>query len=287
MSPPRLGALVRALRLRQWVKNILVAAAPVAASTLDEGATLARTIAAFVIFVAASGTTYLFNDVADVQIDQLHPTKRRRPIAAEEISLRFALQVAAILGIGSVVGATLLAWQFGVVIAIYLGVNLAYSAGLKRWPAVELAAIASGFVLRAVGGGAATDTPLSAWFVVVVCAASLFVVAGKRSAELIRTAGNGGRPVLQHYTANQLRLLRAVTAAVALVAYSLWVVNQDLAIEWLAALSLLPFGGALARYSTAIEAGRGEDPEDIALGDRGFQLMCVGWIVIYGVAVYG
>lgn len=287
MSPQRFGALVRASRPRQWVKNVLVAAAPVAASTLDEGATLARTIAAFVIFVAASGSTYLFNDAADVQIDQTHPTKRHRPIASGQISVGFALQAAAALGIGSVAGATLLAWQFGVVIAVYLGVNLAYSAGLKHWPAVELAAIASGFVLRAVGGGAATDTPLSAWFVVVVCAASLFVVAGKRSAELIRTAGSGGRSVLRHYTAHQLRLLRALTAGVALVAYSLWVLNQELAIDWLAALSLLPFGGALARYSIAIEAGRGEDPEDIALGDRGFQLMCVTWVVIYGVAVYG
>ena len=287
MSPSPAASLVRALRPRQWVKNVLVAAAPVAASTLDDGSTLVRTIAAFAIFIAASGSTYLFNDAADVDIDRSHPTKRHRPIASGHVSIGLALRAAGVLGAGAIAAAWLLAWQFGVVVAAYLAINLAYTAGVKHLPAVELAAIASGFVLRAIGGGASTNTPLSAWFIVVVCSASLFIVAGKRSAELIRTAGAGGRLVLRHYSVRQLQLVRAVAAGTAVVAYALWVLNQNLAIDWLAGLSLLPFGGALGRYSTAIEAGRGEDPEDIALGDRGFQLMCACWLLIYGAAVYG
>ena len=123
---------------------------------------------------------------------------------------------------------------------------------------------------------------------VVVCSASLFVVAGKRSAELRRTADKGaGRPVLTHYTPAGLRAFRAVTAGTAVVAYALWVLDQDLAIGWLAALSLLPFAGALARYSAAIERGLGEDPEDIVLGDRPFQLIGLCWLVVYGVGLYG
>ena len=288
MSLPAPGALLRALRPRQWMKNVLVAAAPVAAGSLDEGEVLGRTIAAVAVFIAAAGATYLVNDSADVDIDRMHPTKRRRPIASGAVSVSQARTTAGVLAIGALVGAAILHWSYLVIIAIYLTINLWYSGGMKHIPVLELGAIASGFILRAVGGGAATRTPLSAWFVVVVCAASLFVVAGKRSAELGRTAGNGeGRSVLGHYTPAGLRAFRAVTAGTAVVAYALWVLDQDLAIGWLAAVSLLPFAGALARYSTAIERGLGEDPEDIVLGDRPFQIIGLCWLVVYGVGLYG
>lgn len=288
MTLPAPGALVRALRPRQWMKNVLVAAAPVAAGSLDEGEVVGRTIAAVGVFIAAAGATYLVNDAADVEIDRAHPTKRQRPIASGAVSVSQARVSAATLAVAALAGAALLHWSYLAIIAAYLAINVWYSGGMKHIPVVELGAIASGFILRAVGGGAATRTPLSAWFVVVVCAASLFVVAGKRSAELRRTADNGaGRPVLGHYTASGLRGFRAVTAATAVVAYALWVLDQDLAIGWLAALSLLPFAGALARYSAAIERGLGEDPEDIVLGDRPFQVVGLCWLVVYGVGLYG
>ena len=287
MSLPAPGALLRALRPRQWMKNVLVAAAPVAAGALDEGEVIGRTVGAIAVFIAAAGATYLVNDAADVEIDQAHPTKQRRPIAAGAVTVTQARVTAGILAVGALVGAALLHWSYAVVIAIYLGVNAWYSGGMKHIPGLELGAIASGFILRAIGGGAATRIPLSAWFIVVVCAASLFVVAGKRSAELRRTAGNGGRRVLTHYSVRGLRGFRAVTAATAVIAYALWVLDQDLAIGWLAAISLVPFAGALARYSAAIEAGLGEDPEDIVLGDRAFQLIGLCWLIVYGVGLYG
>ena len=288
MSLPAPGALLRALRPRQWMKNVLVGAAPVAAGGLDDGEVLGRTIAAVAVFIAAAGATYLVNDAADVDIDRTHPTKRNRPIASGAVSVPQARGTAALLAVAALAGAAALHWSYLVIIAIYLAINAWYSGGMKHIPVLELGAIASGFILRAIGGGAATRIPLSAWFVVVVCSASLFVVAGKRSAELRRTADNGaGRPVLTHYTPAGLRAFRAVTAGTAVVAYALWVLDQDLAIGWLAALSLLPFAGALGRYSAAIERGLGEDPEDIVLGDRPFQLIGLCWLVVYGVGLYG
>lgn len=288
MSLPAAGALLRALRPRQWMKNALVAAAPVAAGSLDEAGVVGRTVAAVVVFIAAAGATYLVNDAADAHIDQRHPTKRHRPVAAGAVTPRQARATAAVLAAGALAGAALLHWSYLAIVASYLAINAWYSGGMKHLPVVELGAIAAGFILRAVGGGAATRTPLSAWFVVVVCAASLFVVAGKRSAELRRTADNGaGRPVLRHYSPAGLRAFRAVTAATAVVAYALWVLDQDQAIGWLAAVSLLPFAGALARYSAAIERGLGEDPEDIVLADRPFQALGLCWLVVYGVGLYG
>ncbi len=286
MNLPAPAALLRALRPRQWVKNALVVAAPVAAGSLGEAGVLARTVAAVFVFIAAAGSTYLMNDAADVEVDRAHPRKRHRPIASGAISTAQARTVAGMLAVGALVAAAALAWPYAVVIAAYLAINVWYSNGMKHIPALELGAIASGFILRAIGGGAATRTPLSAWFVVVVCAASLFVVAGKRSAELARTGGKGGRQVLRHYSASGLRALRAVSAAVAVVAYALWVFDQDLAVDWLAALSLVPFAGALARYSTVIEQGLGEDPEDIVLGDHPFQALALSWVLVYVVGVY-
>lgn len=287
MTRSRPTALVRALRPRQWIKNVLVAAAPVAAGSLDEADTFWRTLAAIVLFIAASGSTYLFNDAADVDVDRAHPTKRHRPIAAGLIPVHTARVTAAALATAALGGAFAIRWPFGLVILAYLAVNLSYSAGMKHWPGVELAAIASGFVLRAVGGGAATETPLSAWFVVVVCGVSLFVVVGKRIAELRRTKGDGGRRVLARYDARALHGAQAVSAGGAVVAYVLWVLTQDLANAWLAAASLVPFTASLARYARAIESGLGEDPEDILLGDRAIQVIGVAWVVVYGLAVYG
>ncbi len=280
------AAVLTSLRPRQWVKNLLVAAAPIAASTLDNGPTALRTLAAAVVFVGAAGATYLVNDAADVALDREHPTKRLRPIAAGQLSITTARMIAAGLAAGAVATALLLGWEFGLLVGVYLAINAWYSAGMKNIPGVELGAIASGFVLRAVGGGAATNTPLSLWFVLVVIAGSLFVVAGKRSAELARTGGVGGRRVLARYSSQMLLIVRAVSAAVAVVAYSVWVFAQDIATGWLAAVSLLPFAGALARYSAVIEAGRGEDPEDVFLSDRIFQVLAAAWVIVYGAAVY-
>lgn len=279
-------AFLAALRPRQWVKNVLVAAAPAAAGGLDQLEVLARTAGAIGVFVAAAGCTYLFNDAADVEADRAHPTKRHRPVAAGTISAATARLGAVVLAVGALGAGTALAWEFGAVIGTYLAINAAYSAGMKHVPGVELAAIASGFVLRAIGGGAATAIPLSGWFVAVVCATALFVVAGKRSAELARTGGQGGRRVLAHYDIASLRALRAATAGAAVVAYAFWVIAQDLAITWLAAASLFPFAAGLARYAGAVDEGRGEDPEDIILGDRAIQVIGVAWVVVYGAAVY-
>ena len=287
MTLPRPSVVLRALRPKQWVKNLLVAAAPIAAGVLDEAEVAWRTMAGIALFTAAAGATYLFNDAVDVELDRTHPTKSMRPIAAGELDISTARWLAAVLGFGSVIVGGALAWGLGVVVAVYLLINVWYSLGMKHIPYVELGAIASGFVLRALAGGAVTSTPLSVWFVVVVCAGSLFVVAGKRGAELLRTGGEGGRDVLRYYSLKGLRLLRAVTASVAVVGYALWVFAQDIANGWLALLSLLPFAAAFARYSADIEAGRGEDPEDFMLGDRVFAGLVLAWCVIYGLAVYG
>lgn len=270
---------------------MLVIAAPAAASAVDSERVVFEVFVAALVFTLASAAVYLGNDLADVDVDRAHPTKRHRPIAAGTLSVATASRMGVALVVAAIVIAALLRPEFAVVIAVYLLINVGYSAGLKHQPYLELGIVAAGFVLRAVGGGVATDIALSRWFILVVCSGSLFIVVGKRSAELRRTADLAtrarARRVLAAYTPSRLHLLRAVCGGVAVLAYALWTVRTNEVVGWLALSSLFLFTAALARYSAAIDAGRGEDPEDIVLGDRVFQLIGLGWLLVYGGAVYG
>jgi len=180
----RTGAVLRAMRPRQWTKNLLVLAAPLAAGDLGEPGVLGPTLLAFVAFCAASSAMYLVNDCADVAADRLHPRKKDRPIAAGELSVRSALVIAAGLLLVSVGIAALTRWQFVVLLVAYVGLVLAYSVRLKHEPVIDLALVAAGFLMRAVAGGLAAGIPISDWFLMVAGFGSLFMVAGKRYSEL-------------------------------------------------------------------------------------------------------
>jgi decaprenyl-phosphate phosphoribosyltransferase len=176
--------LVVAVRPRQWLKNLLVFAAPLAAGSLLEPDVLRPSIVAFVSFCLMSSATYLVNDIRDVEADRAHPTKQLRPIAARQLAPAQALVAAIVLAL---VGFGLALWVgtglFGVLLA-YAVFTLAYSLGLKHEPVIELALLAMGFLLRAIAGGVAADLPISPWFLIVAGFGSLFMAAGKRYSEL-------------------------------------------------------------------------------------------------------
>jgi len=177
------SSLVAACRPRQWIKNLLVFAAPVAAGVIDQGDLLTDTLAAFVAFCLAASGTYLLNDALDVESDRLHPTKRNRPIAAGQVPVVLAYVVAAVLVVAALAIAFLTRSQLGWTIAAYLALTTAYSFWLKHVAILDVIAVASGFVLRAVAGAAATGVPISEWFFIVTSFGALFMVAGKRTGE--------------------------------------------------------------------------------------------------------
>ncbi len=200
--------VVREMRPRQWSKNILVFAAPAAASVLGHWSVLWRVVAAFLIFCAVASGHYLINDVLDAEQDRHHPTKRDRPVASGELPVPVALGTGVGLIVVGLVGAALLGpWGFVLVVASYLALSVSYSLWLKRQPVIELAVVASGFVLRAVAGGVVAHVYLSTWFLVFTSFAALFVVTGKRYAEHARLGEDRGshRSVLDEYTESFLR----------------------------------------------------------------------------------
>jgi len=221
----RLVNLARAVRARQWTKNLLVFVAPASAGVLSSAKDLLEALATFLIFCAAASAVYLVNDVMDASSDRLHPDKRHRPVASGALSSKLALPVAAaLMGAAEVAAAFVGPWSLSLVLSVYLGISFAYSLGLKRVPVVELVAVASGFVLRAIAGGVADHVPLSNWMLAVASFGALFVVTGKRSSEhaLMGDMGRAHRSVLATYTDSFLRSTLTLTATVTVTAYCLW-----------------------------------------------------------------
>jgi decaprenyl-phosphate phosphoribosyltransferase len=286
-------ALLVALRPRQWVKNLLVFAVPLAAGQLGDRDVLVDTTVAFLCFCAVASATYLVNDVRDRKSDRTHPRKRFRPIAAGDVPVRLALGLAAVLAVAGIVAAALSTYPgFLVTLSVYLAATLSYSFGLKHEPVVELVLIAAGFVLRATAGGTATGIPISPWFLTVAAFGSLFMAAGKRYSEFV-SLGSGGdqaRPALARYSATYLRFVWTISAGIVLTAYCLWafaVAVRDRGSLPLAAWSVVPFVLAVLRFALDIDRGDAGAPEDIALGDRVLQLAALAWLVMFGLGAIG
>lgn len=284
--------LLAAARPRQWVKNLLVFAAPAASGGLFEMDVGLRAVGAFVAFCLVASGVYFLNDVRDVEEDRLHPRKRERPIAAGLVSPVAARAT----GISLLVTGALLAARTEprllVVLAVYLIITSAYTFGVKRVAVVELGAVSSGFILRAVAGGVAASVPISAWFLIVTSFASLFMVAGKRQGEFIHMGEARGdtRQSLRAYTLGYLRSVWVLSASVTVTAYCLWAFEQSEASGGsvpLHEISIAPFVLALLKYALTIEAGDAGAPEEVVLADRAILGAGLVWAVLYGAAVYG
>ena len=278
------------MRPRQWVKNLLVFAAPAAAGVLDQRIEAAHAVVAFVSFCLAASATYLWNDVADREADRQHPRKRHRPVAAGTLSPAAATVAGVVLLAAGLALSLTATWQLTVTVALYVALTTTYSLALKNVAVVDLVVIAAGFVLRAIGGAAATSVPVSNWFFIVTSFGSLFVVAGKRSGETTDLAGQVGqvRVTLAAYPAGFLRQVRALSSAVMLVAYCLWAFEQAAVVDLripLYELSIVPFTMAALRYEMLLEAGGGAAPEELFFRDRGLQLAMVAWAVTFGAAL--
>ena len=290
-----LVALVVAMRPRQWAKNVLVFAAPLAAGQLFDLDVLLPSLGAFVAFCLISSATYLINDARDVETDRRHPKKAHRPIAAGHLSTTTAVIAAVILAVAAIALSFVISTALVGVVVAYAVFTLAYSLALKHEPVIELALLAMGFLLRAIAGGAASGLPISPWFLIVAGFGSLFMAAGKRYSELDRfdrdedaDAGTR-RKSLDGYTLSYLRFVWGIAAAVTITAYALWafdVAETPSSFPW-AEWSVLPFVLAILRYGVSIDRGRAEAPEDTALGDKVLLLLGLAWLVLFGLGALG
>jgi decaprenyl-phosphate phosphoribosyltransferase len=284
-------ALVRLARPKQWVKNVLVIAAPGAAGVLGEPKALWQTFVAFACFCFAASGIYFLNDALDVEADRRHPVKRFRPIAAGEVSVRTAYVGAAVL-MACAIGFSFFArWQLVLVVGAYIVLQILYGAWLKHEAVLDLACVAAGFVLRTIAGGVAVGVAISPWFLIVAGSASLFMVTGKRHAELVELgdAASGHRRALDMYSRSFLSYVRAVASSVTILAYCLWAFEKSSGVgnEMWFELSIVPFVLGILRYALLLEQGQGGAPEEVVLSDRVLLALGAVWAVFFAVAVHG
>jgi decaprenyl-phosphate phosphoribosyltransferase len=290
-QPSLFSGLVKTSRPKQWVKNVLVFAAPGAAGVIGESAPLRNTLTALVAFCFAASGTYFLNDAADVDSDRRHPKKRLRPVASGIVPVTTA----------RVVGVTLLAlgigisftarWQLAATVGAYIALTSLYSAVLKHIAVVDIVAVAAGFVLRAVAGATASDVPISNWFFIVASFGALFMVAGKRQAEGKQIGADAAqlRSTLGEYSEPYLAYLRSVSSSAVLMAYCLWAfekANEAVHSDPWYQISIGPFVLGVLRYALLIDKGQGAAPEDVVLGDRPLQVIGLLWVIAFGLGVY-
>lgn len=286
--------VVRAMRPKQWLKNVLVFAAPVAAGEITKSETFARSLIAFAAFSLAASGTYLLNDARDVEADRQHPTKRHRPIAAGVVPIGVAQALGVALLLAGLGVGFLATTGLAVTIGAYLVLTVTYTFWLKDQPILDIVAVAAGFVLRAIAGAAATKLPISEWFFIVTSFGALLMVTGKREGELkeLPDVAPRIRPTLGVYTESFLLFLRGVASAVVLIGYCLWAfesarnsVTTDASTIYFQ-LSIVPFAVAILRYALLIDQGAGGEPETLVLRDRPLQVVGIIWAIIYGYGVY-
>lgn len=280
----RLRAMIRISRPRQWPKNLLVAAAPLAAGVLGQPAVLTRTAMAAAAFLLASAAVYAANDVADAERDRAHPVKRSRPVAAGELPERQALALAAgcavlALAAGLASGGPLLS----AAVAGYLTISFLYSLGLKHVPGVEAVLVASGFLLRVLGGAAAARVDPSGWFLLVCSTGALGVAIAKRHTERVTLAGEAmrHRPVLQAYSAPALRLSQLAAAALMTGCYLRWAAGEVGGVRPWHLISAIPLAAALCRFTILTGRPTIRPVEDMIIRD-GAMLACeAAWLSLF------
>ena len=285
-----LPAIVRACRPRQWVKNVLVVAAPAAAGALVWPEVPERLIATFIAFCALSSSTYLLNDLHDSAEDRLHERRRTRPIAAGEVSPRLAVASAlALAASGLALAFVVRPWLAAVGVG-YLALTGSYTLWWRQVAVADIAAVASGFILRALAGAVATDVAVSRWFLAVTSFGALFLVAGKRYAEL-RASSSGAvttkRASLEEYSERYLLFVVGLAATVTTTAYCLWAFQRShqARLSWYE-LTVIPFVLWLLRYALLIDRGAGESPDELVLGDRFLMIVGAAWAALFVAGIY-
>jgi decaprenyl-phosphate phosphoribosyltransferase len=273
------------MRVPQWVKNCLLVVAPGASGTLFHHRVLANTAVAFVAFCLVASSMYILNDLRDVESDRQHPTKRFRAIASGDLAVGTAVTASAVLALAGFAVALAIRQPGGfyLILGLYVIETLSYIYLLKNTVIIELGLVASGFFLRSYGGAVASHIPVSTWFLIVVTFGALFLVVGKRSAEL-RHVGSVNRAVLAEYTTEFLHSALTLTATVVVTAYCLWAI--DTSSTGLSSikhdvipvrLSMVPVVLAILFIMRGAESGEGESPEDLLLKNRTVQVLALAW----------
>ncbi|MDD2734687.1 MAG: decaprenyl-phosphate phosphoribosyltransferase [Desulfuromonadaceae bacterium] len=274
------------LRVRQWLKNLMLFFAPFFGGTLFTGAPASRLLPPFGVFCLVSSATYICNDVFDQHNDRHHPDKRTRAIASGKISISSALFFAAFLLISSLLIAWNISSMFLAILIAYVALSLAYSVKLKEIILLDIFCISAGFLLRLQAGGVAFNVPISEWLFTSVFLLSVFLCMGKRLAEKQHLGEDARyhRKVLMAYPKNFLEGTMYMSGSSVLVTYAMYAISRH-SMLLLYSVPLCCFG--LLRYLFRIRSGKSGDPTESLVSDVPLMIIGVAWVSLVGWGIYG
>ena len=280
---------MKLMRIKHYLKNVLIFLPLVFSGELLDIHNLTNCIVGFIIFSFTSSIVYIINDIKDIENDEKHPIKKKRPLPLGTVSKEEAIILALVLG---VIAITLSIFVIGyeriiaiMLLLLYLAINVAYSFGLKKKPIVDIVILVAGFLIRVLYGAVITDIELSNWLYLTVISGAFYMGLGKRRNEILKQ-GDKSREVLKCYTKDFLDKNMYVCVALCIVFYSLWCVDPTTLLKtgnnlliWTVPVIMI----ILMKYSLDIEGDSYGDPVDVIVNDKILLLI----VLIYALFMFG
>jgi 4-hydroxybenzoate polyprenyltransferase len=283
---------ILSLRLYQWSKNLLVFAALIFAGQLFNIELLTKSILIFFLFSLVAGIVYVWNDVMDMDEDKLHPTKKFRPLASGKITPTVALVLSSFVLSTSLFVSYFISISLTIFLIAYIILNFFYSLKLKHVVILDILIVAVGYVLRAVAGGFVIQVEISPWLLVCTFFLALFLVVGKRRAELSQLKKNSPtfRPILLEYNSHILDQMIGVVTAATILGYALYTLDGQTVAKFgtYNLIYTVPFVvyGIFRYFYLIYKKDLGGSPESILIKDKHILVNVFFWIVTVIFIIY-
>lgn len=288
----KLISIIKLCRPQQWIKNTFLFLPIFFAGQFFNTTKLIDLVIGFIAFSVMSSAVYILNDYRDIEADKIHPKKMYRPLAAGKVSVSFALTLMLLFSIAGLGVSYYLNPQFCYLLAGYVGINIAYSLGLKNVAIIDLLLVATGFVLRTIAGGVVADVFISHWLVIMIFLLSFFLVVAKRREDLIEFTASGKkvRKSVENYNLDFINLTLTMLSAVIIVSYIMYTVSPEVN-ERLGSTNIYMTGifvilGLMRYLQLTVVENKSGSPVRILYTDRFIHLTLAGWIISFFLIIY-
>ncbi len=280
------------MRIQQWIKNLFIFAALIFSARLFDLQDLLITLRGFLLFSLAASGIYIFNDIADLERDKLHPIKSQRPLPSGKLPVSVAAMSAAFLIGGSIMAAFFQNLGFGITLLLYAVLNVAYSLKIKDIVILDVMTISAGFVLRVIGGALLINVGASEWLIICTVLLSLFLGFSKRRHEItiLESQAHTHRAVLEHYSPYFLDQMIGIVTASTVMSYALYTISEETVRKFGTShlIYTVPFVlYGIFRYLYLVHKKiEGGNPTKAAVTDRPLLINIILWIVAASLIIY-
>lgn len=285
--------LLSLLRIKQYVKNLFIFLPAFFGLRFFDIETLLKDTVAFISFSLIASSIYVLNDILDVESDKKHPTKKNRPIASGKISTKKAIIIMIVLLIAGVgVALTLQNITILYFIGAYLAINILYVFWIKHIGVIDIFAIASGYVIRVLIGGAAGDIHINPWIIIMTFLLALFLGFAKRRDDVLimQNTGKVMRKSINGYNLQFVDSALFITSAITIVAYLMYTISAETIARYntgdIYVTTLFVLLGILRYLQITIALEKSGSPTEMLYKDRVLQFSILGWIVSFLIILY-